>query len=173
MLQHRQSRATGSSTSTNTLGWAGALLAALPSVLIAAAMVSIVARQWQMSDVRAAALYQNGAEAAAAGDAARVLRFLRMGDDPTRIHSVRPQFISGNILKVTTMEAAMWSRQIDMIRALDREGAIVDPDQRRDLACLAFDLDLPAVKRYLDADVACVRGAAIARIIERTAESRE
>ena len=159
--------------STNALGWVGVLSAAVPSVVVTGAMLLVVARHAQMSEVRAAALYQNSAEAAAAGDAARALRFLRMGDDPTRIHAVRPHLISGNVLKVTTMEAAMWSRQIDMIRALDREGAIVDPDQRRDLACLAFDLDLPEVRRYLAADAACVRGAAIERIIERSAEPRE
>lgn len=173
MLQRLQSRATGSSTSTSVVGWFGVFSAALPSVLVTGAMLTVAARHAQMSEVQAAAFYRNSAEAAAAGDAARALRFLRMGDDPTRIHRVRPHLISANILKVTTMEAAMWSRQIDMIRALDREGAIVDPDQRRDLACLAFDLDLPEVKRYLAADAACVRGAAIERIIERSAEPRE
>jgi hypothetical protein len=124
-----------------------------------------------MNEVRAAALYQNSAEAAVAGDAARMLRFLRMGDDPTRIHGVRPHLTTGAAVKLTTMEAAVWSRQIGMVRVLDRQGAIVDADQRRDLACLANDLDLPEVKRYLAAAAACVRGATIERIIERSVES--
>jgi hypothetical protein len=111
---------------------------------------------------------RNSAEAAATGDAAAVLRFLRMGDDPTRIHLVRPEIISSQILKVTTVEAAMWSQHFEMIQLLDQEGAIVDPDQRRELACLAADRDMPEVAAYLAADVQCVRGAAIDRIIARS-----
>jgi hypothetical protein len=153
--------------------WAGVAAAALPPALVTVVMLSVIAEQVETSDVRAAAVYRNSAEAAAAGDAARALRFLRMGHNPTRIQPVRPHLISPDVLQVTTLEAAMWSRQIDLIRALDREGAIVDPDQRRDLACLAFDLDLLDAQRYLAADVTCERGAAIKRIIERSAGSRE
>jgi hypothetical protein len=55
-----------------------------------------------------------------------------------------------------------------MIRVLDREGAIVGADERRQLACLAQDLDLPDVANYLAPNQACVRGAALERIIARS-----
>ena len=153
---------------TRVLGWCGATAAALPAVLVTAAMLTFVVAHWEYRDGMSSTPYQNSAEAAAAGDAARVLRFLRMGDDPTRIHLVRPYLISPDIIKVTTMEAAMWSRELGMIRLLDGEGAIVDPDQRRDLACLAFDLDLPDVKEYLGHAATCVRGLTLKRLAARS-----
>jgi hypothetical protein len=62
----------------------------------------------------------------------------------------------------------MWSGHAEMVRALDREGAIVDPDQRRELACLALDLDMPEVADYLAPERTCVKGAAVARIVARS-----
>lgn len=111
---------------------------------------------------------QNSAEAAAAADPAAMLRFIRQGDDPTRIHPVRRDLISSQILKATTLEAAMWSRRIEMIRLLDREGAIVGEDQRRELACLAADLDLSDVAAYLAPDARCERGVAVRQIVSRS-----
>jgi hypothetical protein len=154
--------------SNRTLAWLGIVPVTLPAVFVTASMVAVVAHQVRMSSPVSTLIYRNSAEAAAAGDPARVLRFLRMGDDPTRIRAVRPELISGQVLRVTTLEAAMWSRQVDMIRVLDREGAIVDPDQRRELACLASDLDLPDVKSYLAPEEPCVPGAIMKRIIARS-----
>jgi hypothetical protein len=153
---------------TRVLDWCGTTAAALPAVLVTAATLTFVVAHRQYGDAASSGPYRNSAEAAAAGDAARVLRFLRMGDDPTRIHLVRPHLISADIIKVTTLEAAMWSRELGMIQLLDGEGGIVDPDQRRDLACLAFDLDLPQVKTYLGPDTACVRGMTLKRLAERS-----
>ncbi|MGH9348731.1 MAG: hypothetical protein ACRD26_15845, partial [Vicinamibacterales bacterium] len=112
--------------------------------------------------------FRNSAEAAAAGDAAAMLLFLRRGDNPTRVHPVRPDLISSAIVRATTLEAAMWSRRISMIRALDREGAIIGDDERRELACLARDLDLPDVAEYLAPAQACVRGQAVERVVARS-----
>jgi hypothetical protein len=111
---------------------------------------------------------RNSAEAAAAADPAAMLRFIRAGDDPTRIHAVRPGLISSQILKATTVEAAMWSRRVEMIRLLDRERAIVGDAQRRELACLAADLDMPDVVAYLAPDVQCERGVAVREIVRRS-----
>jgi hypothetical protein len=113
---------------------------------------------------------RNSAEAAAAGDAAAMLRFLRMGDNPTRIYPIDPSLISSTVQYATTLEAALWSRRVDPIRLLDRQGAIVGVDARRELACLAADLDLPDVVAYLAPHHLCVPGAALSRIQARTKE---
>jgi hypothetical protein len=111
----------------------------------------------------------NSAEAAAIGDAATVTRAIRFGDDPTRVHVLRPAFISPQVLRATTPEAAMWARQLEMIKLLDREGAIVGAETRRGLACLAMDLGLPHIAEYLESPApACVPGAAMQRVLERT-----
>jgi hypothetical protein len=150
------------------LGSVAAFVAALPIVVVTGATLWVAAGECRGRNYLAAPPFRNSAEAAAAGDAATALRRLRMGDNPTRIYPIRAEVISSRILNATTLEAAMWSRHIEMIRALDREGAIVDDDQRRQLACLALDLDLPDVATYLAPAHTCVRGAAIERIIARS-----
>ena len=113
---------------------------------------------------------QNGAEAAALADAGGVLRFLRHGEDPHAVHPVRSEIISSAILRATTIEAAMWSRQVEMIKLLDREGIIGGDEQRASLACLAVDLQVEEVVEYLAPRGAgsCQPGQALARVIART-----
>jgi hypothetical protein len=149
-------------------GFAGAVLAGLPAAAVAAATLLIAAGELQGRNDLGAPPFRNSAEAAAAGDAPAALRFLRMGDNPSRIHPIRSDIISSRIRYATTLEAAMWSRHIEMIHVLDREGAIVDADERRQLACLAQDLDLPEVANYLAPEQRCVRGAAVERIMARS-----
>ena len=146
----------------------GAWATAVPVVIVVAGLLWLVVGEWRGRNYLSAPPFRNSAEAAAAGDAAAALRFLRMGDNPSRIHPIRSDIISSDIVHATTLEAAIWSRHIGMIRMLDREGAIVDGDQRRELACLARDLDLPEVASYLAADQRCVRGVALERIIARS-----
>src|SRR6266511_1234119 len=90
----------------------------------------------------------NIAEAAALGIAGDVFRLLRGGEDPHRVYTVDPEIISSLILRATALEAAMWSRQLEMIQLLDREGAIAAAD-RPALACLATDLRLDDIVEYL------------------------
>lgn len=144
------------------------LLLAAPIVGTALFAITVAAGEQRGSNPFSAPPYRNSAEAAAAGDPATMLRFVRMGDDPTRIKVVGPEAISSQVLRVTTLEAAMWSRSIEMIHVLDREGAIIDDAQRKDLACLAVDLDMPDAKAYLAPDAECVRGVAVERIIARS-----
>jgi hypothetical protein len=115
--------------------------------------------------------FRNSAEAAAAGDAASMLRLIRMGDDPGRVHPICCELISSQVQYATTLEAALWSRRIDSVRLLDREGAIVDPGQRRDLACLAADLEIEEAVVYLGSEPSCVKGAALERVLARTREA--
>jgi hypothetical protein len=151
---------------------AGALLWAtltLPLLLATAWTLVVVGGERAGRRPFAAPPFRNSAEAAAAGDAASTLRMLRLGDNPTWVHQVRPELISSAIVRVTTLEAALWSREINMVRALDREGAIVDREQRRELACLARDLDMPAVAEHLAPNAACVPDEAMKRVRQRSA----
>jgi len=103
---------------------------------------------------RAPFVYQtprNAAEAAGLGTAAGVLRFLRTGADPDAIETVRPEIISSAVTRVTALEASMWSRDIALLRALDREKPI-DDARRQYLACLGTALGTRDLVTYLAPD---------------------
>ncbi len=112
----------------------------------------------------------NGAEAAGLGSAGEVFRFLRAGDDPRRVQTIRPEVISSSLRLATTLEAAVWSRQLEMIQLLEREAALTAAD-RHPLACLAADLDVEDVAEYLrrDGDAPCEPDDALERVMARTA----
>jgi hypothetical protein len=117
----------------------------------------------------------NSAEAASLGNVADVVRFLAFGDNPARIYPVRPQFISSSVPYATTLEAAMWSRSLEVVKLLDERGAIVGDGSRHALACLAADLDLPDIVAYLAGSTApaCEPGAALRRVTARGAAEGE
>ena len=65
----------------------------------------------------------------------------------------------------------MWSRQLEMIELLDREGAIPpEGGTRRALKCLAFDLGVDEVAEYLATadDAPCVPEEARTAVMSRT-----
>jgi hypothetical protein len=144
-------------------------LVALPAVAATAAMlwVAVADRTAWAADRRV----MNSAEAAALGNVADMVRFLDLGENPMRVLPVRPRFISSSIPLATTVEAALWSRSPELVRLLDERGALAG-STRRELACLAADLDLPEVVDYLDTagDRECEPGAALARIVARATE---
>jgi hypothetical protein len=111
---------------------------------------------------------RNSAEAAAMGNGAAMMQFLRVEGDPTRVYPVRAEIISSQVQRATTLEAALWSRREEFIHAFDREGMIVDAEQRRYLACLATDLKLPAIAEYLAPALRCIKGDALRRVIARS-----
>ena len=115
---------------------------------------------------------RNSAEAAGLGRAAELLRFLQEGQDPRAVYPVRPEILSSAILRATTVEAAMWSRQVEMIKLLEREGAI-DSEERTALACLAADLQIDEVVEHLAPDglSGCEPGQALARVTARTSSA--
>src|SRR5919106_5997418 len=92
---------------------------------------------------------RNSAEAAGLGHASELLRFLRAGQDPRAVYPVRPEILSSAILRATTIEAAMWSRQVEIIKLLEREGAINGSEEGAALACLAADLRVDGVVEHL------------------------
>lgn len=116
---------------------------------------------------------RNSAEAAGLGRAAELLRFLRDGQDPHAVYPVRPEILSSAILRATTVEAAMWSRQVEMIKLLEREGVIDGNEERQALACLAADLKIDDVVEHLSPDGAhgCEPGQALARVTARTSSA--
>lgn len=115
----------------------------------------------------------NSAEAAALGRAADLLRFLRAGEDPRRVYRIHRDIISSAVLQATTLEAAMWSRQVALINLLDTEGAIEGDEVRRALACLAADLDVKDVVEYLAPFGAthCEPGRALEGVFARTTDN--
>jgi hypothetical protein len=112
----------------------------------------------------------NSAEAAAMGRAADVLRFLREGEDPRRIYRVDPEIISSAVRQATVLEAAIWSRQVALIRLLDAEGAISSGAERESLACLAADLAVADIAEYLAPGGTghCEPGQAYEQVLART-----
>ena len=101
----------------------------------------------------------NIAEAAGLANASEVLRLLRSGSDPARVMPARPEIISSAVPHITALEAAVWSRHVELVHMLDDEGVIVG-DERRRLACLAADLQVGDIVEYLspEAPPDCVAG---------------
>jgi hypothetical protein len=114
----------------------------------------------------------NIAEAAGLANAAEVLRLLRSGEDVSRVLPVRPEIISSSIPQISALEAAVWSRHVELIHMLDDQGVILG-GQRHRLACLAADLKIDDIVKYLspDAPPACVAGQVEQEILGR-AEQR-
>jgi hypothetical protein len=112
---------------------------------------------------------RNLAEAAALGSVSEVVRFLQAGEDPNRLVEVRPYAISSAIHRVTGLEAAVWHRSAELMRLLDRTGAIGDGETRRRLTCLAVDLRVQEIVEYLSPNGAswCVPGQMVGEIEAR------
>jgi hypothetical protein len=118
----------------------------------------------------------NLAEAAGADRADLVVRFLRAGQDPARVYPIHRDVISSAVLHATALEAAIWSRQLEMIELLDRAGAIPPAgDARRALACLAADLRVDDIVEYLSLPDAapCVPEQALNAVMARTVSAEE
>lgn len=144
------------------------MLALLTPLVLAMLWIAWVAAAERIgTPVFSGLIPRNSAEAAGLGLASELLRFLRQGDNPDRVYDVRPEVISSAILRVTVPEAAMWSRQLELIQLLDREGALGASQDRAVLACLAVDLQLDDVAEYLGAN-GCEPGKALERVAART-----
>jgi hypothetical protein len=152
------------------------LSAALALALLAPIGVTTVVVAWVSASERlgghpfAGLQPYNSAEAAALANAGELLRFMRRGENPHAVYPVRPEVISSAILRATTIEAAMWSRQLEMIKLLDRETVIRD-DERARLTCLAVDLQIDDVVEYFGTEQAsrCTPGQALGAVTARTA----
>lgn len=151
----------------------GCTIALLAPLGAATAGIVLVAAGERLGAAPLAGLVpQNSAEAAGLASAGDVLRFLRKGDDPRQVHAVRPEVISSAVRRVTTLEAAMWSRQLELVQLLDRQSAF-DRGERAALACLAADLRIDDVVEYLapDGTGQCEPGQALERVLARSRSS--
>jgi hypothetical protein len=111
----------------------------------------------------------NIAEAAGMGRGAEVLRFLHGGADPAVVMAVHPDIISSSITRATALEAAVWSRRVQMIRMLDRR-QLIAAASRAHLACLARDIRAADIAEYLgDSNPGACEAGATQRAIEARA----
>jgi hypothetical protein len=91
----------------------------------------------------------NIAEAAGLGSGAEVLRLLRAGEDPSLVLPIRREIISSTVTKASAVEAAVWSRKVQLVELLVREGALTDPQQRHHVLCLSRDVGVGEIVEYL------------------------
>jgi hypothetical protein len=92
---------------------------------------------------------RNAAEAAGMGMAPEIVRFLREGENPVAVVTVRPDIISSAVTRVTAGEAAVWSRRGRLLMLVDSLGGIPDQPTRTHLACLAGDIGAAEVVAQL------------------------
>ena len=145
------------------------IAAAAPVVLATLAVVVFMLFEWSGRTLSSEGPTRNLAEAAAIGSLSEVVRFLQAGEDPNTIVNVRPFAISSSIHRVTGLEAAVWYRSSELMQLLDRAGAIRDDETRHRLTCLAMDLRVEDIVKYLAPDRAavCVPGQVVAEIEAR------
>ena len=145
-----------------------ALAVAVPPSLALAGMLAVALAERSGGALFADAVPSNLAEAAVMGRGDDVVRRLRLGEDAHRVYPVRPQPTHSPLTQATPAEAAIWSGQRLMIELLDRAGAIGDGD-RRELACLAADLEADEIVAYLapSATGECVPQRARERVLAR------
>lgn len=157
---------------TTRLPLACTVALAVPLCAATAGIVLVTAGERVGAALFAGLAPRNSAEAAGLGRAGEVLRFLRAGEDPRQVYVVRPEIISSAVRRATTLEAAMWSRQLELVQLLDRQEAF-DEGERAALACLAADLKIDDVVEYLAPDGTghCEPGKALERVIARSSSS--
>ncbi len=146
----------------------GVIAAALLPIAGTVAVLAFVAAERRGGDPLSYGVPRNIAEAAGLGSAADVLRWLAYGDDPTRLQPVRPDMISSSVREVTALEAAVWSRRVELMRLFADRG-LIPPHQRTHLACLATDLGVDDIVTYLSPDdpPECQRGEAEGMVLDR------
>jgi hypothetical protein len=146
-----------------------ALLLAAPPALALGGVLTVAAAERAGFRLLAPPAPRNSAEAAAVGDAASTLQLLAR-ERPGIVHRLRPGLLSDGIAAATTVEAAVWSRQLELIEVLDDRSLVTaDPGGRMALACLAVDVDAEEIALYLaGAEPACEPGAALSRMRARS-----
>jgi hypothetical protein len=147
-----------------------AAAAAFPLLAVVATLAFIAAEATGVAVGTHGAL-RNIAEAAGVGNSAEVVRMLGEAQDPTRVMPMRATIISSSVRQASALEAAVWGRQLGLIKLFDARGMIIG-DERRRLACLAEDLRAEDIAGYLAGEVppACVRGQVLDAIQARLPE---
>ena len=143
---------------------------AAPPLLAVALILAIVVAERAGGTLFPALTPRNSAESAGMAHATSLLRFLDSGQDPARVHAIDPAIISSSVLRATTLEAAVFSRQVGIIEMLDLRGAFSDDGRRRAVRCLADDIQAADIAEYLTraGDPPCVPNAENERVLQRT-----
>jgi hypothetical protein len=154
-------------------GWL-MLAAALPAVIATLAVVGLATIEtggYTPMSLQPA----NLAEAVGLGNAAETLRLLAYGESPYRVEPVRRELITSMEMRLTPLEAAIYSKKLELVRLLDSRGVIVDSGTRAALACLAVDIEAKDLAEYLSRglDLKCEPGAALLTIARRMEPGRE
>lgn len=145
-------------------------LAALPPVLATAGIVWFSLSELAGRTPLSSGAPANIAEAAGLGSGAEVMRMLREGQDPRAVLPLSRETISSTVTRASAIEAAVWSRKVQVVDLLDREGALADPEQRHHVLCLARDVGVDEIVVYLaKTDPApCEEGRAVAAVLARS-----
>ena len=143
---------------------------AAPPLLAAILILAIAMTERAGGTLFPAVTPRNSAEAAGIARAALLLRFLESGQDPARVHEIDPSLISSSVLRASTLEAAVYSRQVGIIEMLDHRGAFNDDQRRQSVKCLAVDLAAADIAAFLTraGDPPCVPNAEQERVLQRT-----
>jgi hypothetical protein len=86
-------------------------------------------------------------EASRNGDIAGVYRLVSAGSDPNQSDAVRLE--GDRVTMLTPLEAAVESRQVEVLQVLVHAGARASEDDRQTLVCLAAAVNAPEVADYL------------------------
>jgi hypothetical protein len=91
----------------------------------------------------------NLSEAAAVRDLAEVARLVEAGEDPNVARDIRAGLLSGNVIRLTPLEAAVGGNDARIIRVLVANGACMDASIWNRLRCLADNDEVSAALDYL------------------------
>ena len=85
---------------------------------------------------------------------------------------IRSEIISSSVRHASALEAAIWSRRVELVKLLIVR-ARISADERNRLACLARDLSASDIAEFLDpgVDATCVSGLVMQSIQARGGES--
>ena len=123
-------------------------ITAAPVVFAACAVLGFVIAEVAGLEPLTFGAPRNIAEAAGLGSAADVWRLAESGEDTTTIYPVRREIISPAVRNVSALEAAVWSRRVELVQLLD-DRHLLPPAERDRLACLARELDTVDIEEYL------------------------
>jgi len=126
-----------------------ALTLTLPACLVAAVGVFAVALNntgaWTWAPDRVSL-----SEAVATGNYAEVVGQIERGVDPNPPADVRAELLSGEPVRVTPLQAAVWGRNPLMVRLLLEHGAVVGPTALAVLKCMNDENGDRDVRALLD-----------------------
>jgi hypothetical protein len=145
---------------------------ALPPIVAVVATFGFIAAESRGAAVLSYGPVRNIAEAAGLGSAAEVTRLLTKAQDPAQVMPIRSEIISSSVRHASALEAAIWSRRVELVKLLIVR-ARISADERNRLACLARDLSASDIAEFLDpgVDATCVSGLVMQSIQARGGES--